>query len=305
MPLYTKFFGYRFAIENNREEDEIQYRTLKDILDDPSDAPVPLQRAENFFTFDGQITKKNGLYLGAFSLIQTNNIPTKARLGEDPEDLFSDEDDDGLGLGHYTAFIYDPKYDIIMVQSNKNGVTANGMVAFFKRNFDIDNMEAEVLLSKEDLQKLDRLSIISSFEISLAKPTDAGDFGNAGNATFKRAVQFADEVEGNSLKIHVGMGYDRTASLKRGNLLNTVKSLLRISPGEQHFKISKLEVKGRETDEDSLETLDLISNRAKIVVPLEHVRSFNPAQVERLLSAALDEYRAIRDTIPNCTLKMR
>lgn len=295
----THFLLYRVTIEPNDDDDS--FENFKQILDTPLETYEGLMFRGNKFQLDGTIRKTQGIYYGTFCLIQTSELPIKAKFGQEPEDLLSDDED--TGLGHYTSFFFDSSNNMIAVQNNRNGISANGIAAFFKRNYIFRDIQFEHVINPAELARLDNLTQIKSFEISIAKLENGAAFSkDTDSLSFKEVTKMADSTKANVFRLYLGVGYEKEDSLLKGGVKQYIRSLL----GKQNVNnITKIEVRGRENDEESLEIIDLINNKIRFTVTLPKARSVNRGYVQKLVTSGITEYQKILPDLESFKIKAK
>ncbi|MCK7556541.1 hypothetical protein MKQ70_16560 [Chitinophaga sedimenti] len=214
-------------------------------------------------------------------------------MGDQPKDLNLDDDE---GLGHYTSFFYDSSNGIILVQLNRNGITANGVAKYFKRNFknDINKVQFNIVINPSEIRKLQQMSEIRNVTLSVARVQGGGILAND---EVVRAVGelrgIADKTNADTISITLGMGY-APGSLRRNGIWTMFRNLLR---ADTHGDIKKLEVTGRETDEEALKVIDFITNKVVIEVTLPKARYFDVNSIDGIIRQAIDKYRIIKPEI--------
>jgi hypothetical protein len=286
MSNHSTFDLFKISFDNE-DEDVLSF---KKILDSPLEKYSKIAKNGNKIDLDGLIKKDGELYFGIFCLLQTTELPPKAKFGKEPTEILS-EDDEDTGLGHYTLFIFDPTNEVIIIQRNRNGVSYNGIAYFFQRNYNVRNFEFEILINPAELKQLSKLSVINTFEFSIAKPeSSTAFFDNTDSKSMKQIMRVADDTNANVLKIQFGIGYERSSSLKKSSIIDIARSLLK----NKKEDLQKIEIRGRETDESGIEMVDLINNRAKIIVPTPKVRSITRVYLVKIIKKAIEEYRKIK-----------
>jgi hypothetical protein len=285
----THFFLYKITVEP--KEDSV-HKTFSEILENPPVRQVTMAKKGNPFQLEGKIKKVNNLYYGTFCLIQKNELPTKAQFGKEPENIIDDEDE--AGLGHYTSFMYDSTNGVIAIQSNRNGASANGLAAYFRRNYKVRDITLEIIINPDELEKLEKMSTISSFQVSIAKPENGTFAASGSKRSFSEINEIADKTNASILTLQVGIGYQKSSSLKRNSIISYVRSLL---SRNQTLDVRKIEVKGRESDDDYIETLDLITNKVSIPITYTPPRTITPRFLSDILRKVIDNYSALKPKI--------
>ncbi|HVY75926.1 MAG TPA: DUF6731 family protein [Puia sp.] len=293
MASYT-FFLYQVDVTIRNPDETLSF---EHILRNLPDSLQVLARNGNQFTLDERIRQTQGVYYGAFCLYQTTELPPKVKLGEEPEDLLSDND---AGLGYYTAFFYDPTNNFIGVQVNQNGISASGIAYFFKRNSTAKEIDFRIVIDPEEFDKLDGLSHISNFDISIAKPVNASQFASTSDsATFKELMSLADKSGSGVLKMHLGTGYGKS-SLNKNVVKRIAKLLLRKATD---YNVTKIEIKGRENEDDNQKVIDLINNKVKLTFIMAKQRSYNRSRVKAVITKAIEEYSNISSGLSRFAVK--
>lgn len=290
MSSTTYFYLFKVTVD---PKENSEYSSLKEMLENPPSNPIAMAKKGNKFLLDGPVRRIGGLFTGTFCLIQTNELPTKAKFGEEPSDIIGEEEDGGLG--HYTSFIYDSSNDVIGVQSNRNGVSANGIASYFRRNFNVRDISLEVIINPDEIEKLQKMTSISSFAVTIAKPQSGVAFNNRNQPrAIKEMTDVADRTAANTMTLQLSIGYDRNGTLRKGAVSSYVRSLF---SREDSLEIRKVEIRGRETDEDNLETIDLVTNKVSIPVAYKTPRSITPRFLRDILRKAVDSYTELKPKI--------
>lgn len=149
-----------------------------------------------------------------------------------------------------TAFFYNPKNEIIILQRNRNGLGHKSFISYLMKLTECDDIDLELVIDSNVLGKLNKMHLVKTIEYTIANPTTI-KFAKKGNRSLDGDLKLAKELLGTKLKVEIG-------SPKNGlNLMEAkekVKTLLGFNDN-----ISKLKMKGN-IGED-IETIDLIKNR--------------------------------------------
>lgn len=285
----TYFHLYKITVEPR--EDSV-YKTFQEILENPPVRPVTMAKNGNPFQIEGNIKKSGNVYTGTFCLIQKKELPTKAQFGKEPELIIDDEDDGGLG--HYTSFMYDSSNDVIAIQANRNGVSANGVASYFRRNYKVKDIALEIIINPDKLEQLLKMTTISSFQVSIARPENAAFVNSTNKKAFSEMNTIADNTDANVLTLQIGVGYKRDSTLKKQSIFSYVRSLM---SKNQTLDVRKIEIKGKEHEEDNVDTLDLITNKVFIPVVYKSPRTINPRFLNSILKQVIEQYAALKPKI--------
>lgn len=270
--------------------EDSELSTFEEILTNPPANPILLARNGNTFDIYDKVRKRGVLLVGTFCLVQMNELPPKARLGRAPEDLGLDDDS---GLGHYTSFIFDPGNNIIAVQSNRQGVSAVGITEYFSRNYRVKNISFDVIIDPADIRRLQNMTDIRQFDVTIAK-TKHGNIFDQKKQSIGQLVSATDGSNAGLLKLHLSAGYDKNSSLSLGWIRNMVRGLIGYADGGE---VRKVEIRGREEDEDTLHVIDFLENKVKLMVSLPRSRSVSDSFIKATIKEAVNRYTEIKSEL--------
>ncbi|SEW00498.1 hypothetical protein SAMN05428988_1178 [Chitinophaga sp. YR573] len=286
----TKFQMFQVRITPKIDSEITSFQNMLDNMPDPR--VVMRKDGDDFDLIDG-VNKRRIIYYGTFCLVQNSDLPPRAKLGERPKDL---ELDEGEGLGHYTSFFFDSTNDIILIQYNRNGITASGIAKYFKRNFrtEIRKIEFNVVINPSEIERLRRMGEVRSLELSVASVRGGGILANDGvSRSVGELRSIADKTNADSISIKLTMGHT-PGTLRRNRIAAIFGNLLR---ADTHGDIKKMEITGKESDEGALETIDFITNKVIVEVTLPRSRHFTLATIERIIRDGIANYNEIKPEI--------
>ncbi|NLR67404.1 hypothetical protein HGH92_24080 [Chitinophaga varians] len=295
----TRFYMFHVVV-TPKVDSEI--RSFKEMLDHIPSSTDPMKKNDNKFNLDGDVVKRNGIYRGTFCLSQGNSLPPKVKFGSEPQNLELDEDE---GLGYYTSFFYDSDTQMIMVQYNRNGITANGIASFFKKNFSefIRKIEFKVVINPADLLRLGDFTEIRKVELSIAQIQGGGVLANDGvMRSFNELNSISDKTNANTINITLGMGF-ASGGMRRSAISNLLRLLQRADQGQG--SITKMEVTGKEEDEGAMKVIDFITNKVIIDVSLPRYRHMNPTTLRSIINDAIVQYDLIKPQIATYRVRSR
>jgi hypothetical protein len=109
---------------------------------------------------------------GEMVRIRMDMLPRKASLAGDLDDLDLDADE---GLGEESAFLYDPRMRVLLIQRNRTGVSASSLAWYFKEKGNLgDPINLEPVLQRGVMQKLARMQAVRRLDITVSG-LDAGN----------------------------------------------------------------------------------------------------------------------------------
>lgn len=214
-----------------------------------------------------EVDKKGRLVFGDMIRIRMDKVPTKASLdgGKKKFDLARNE-----GVGEETAFLYDPKLNIMAVQVGREGVRAHAIQDYFQAKCSAPGLRLEPILTSEGYKRLLAMKRCSSIEVSVAAANNAALLESE-DVAVTSINKLMSRFQG--LKVHYVVSMNR----KRGTLAEFHKAAMEILKLKDvsGIELSKVELTGKEDDEARSSTIDLLPYRMfeRVEVPLEDGRT--------------------------------
>lgn len=126
--------------------------------------PVRLQEA----------TRNRGLIEGDMLRIQMSDLPPKASLSGEVDNLNFEDDE---GLGGETAFVYHPGTKVLAIQRNRSGVSARAFVDYFTQKAALPvGISLEPVIAGDAIVRLARMKETRRFKVRLAGVTNPAFF---------------------------------------------------------------------------------------------------------------------------------
>lgn len=198
-------------------------------------------------------------------------------------------------FAHETAMLYDPNAELAFVESTQGGMGPGAIASYFAA-FAGDRTEYLLLPRLDDgagarARRHETIRTIRSLFIQVSiGPVTAAD-REAGTGVLKA---FANDYSASSINVEIKAGRGKRDSLLTDSIKSTINALLGRS---DETAITKLQVKGRQHDDDPYEIIDLIQHREKRDVPLpvdSSVRKvLHPIRWDALLSIHQDFLRNV------------
>lgn len=177
--------------------------------------------------------------------IRMDNLPVRASIDGSKTDLNLNSDE---GLGEETAFMFIPKFQVLVIQRNRLGVSTKRFCEYFE-NFGHPRraVDVEPILSGAALQKLGSIQEHRCFEIRVAGIHNADALRKTG-VSVGGLANVMEELDSPSayLNLSVGVGGRDGGhrSLNRNAIIQAVKQVLRM-PGREGA-IKTLRLRGRD-----------------------------------------------------------
>ena len=191
-------------------------------------------------------------YIGDIAKIRMTDIPLKMRTSGETEEIDLDADQ---GLGEVASFLFCPRISVLVIQRNRNAVTATGVAHYFQHKGIIEReLIFTPILQAEAYQRIANLNQYQKLELEVAAPGNAQIFRDAGMAP-EAVINLMGAAPRVTISCTLSTGHDRQGSLLRDRVIELVGSVLRrpINPGES----VKLIVSGKNNPDDAKETIDL------------------------------------------------
>jgi hypothetical protein len=224
--------------------------------------PIRLERLEN----------SGDIWEGEMTRIQMNELPDIAKVsgGSQPIDINEDE-----GLGASTAFLYDSKLQVLVIQRTMSGVSAPGFSRYFKNFFkELDGqIGLYVILEPDVMRKLNSFGSVGSLKVSVSGLDHLEIFDDMERGV-KEAKALADNYQSPTIDLNLSMSHDKKNSLSIESVTATVKGWLKIHNTQNKVKVVKLSVSGKEDELSQASVLNLIGKtiREQKEVPLVNRR---------------------------------
>ncbi|AUB37458.1 hypothetical protein COO91_03403 [Nostoc flagelliforme CCNUN1] len=193
---------------------------------------------------------------GEIICIRMDNVPAKADLAGKIEDF---KLADNEGIGEQSAFIYHPNTNIMLLQSNKHGVSSGNFAQYFELMIGSnDSIYIDPVIQLDALQRLESMNRVKKFNVSIAALEDMSVFNNCGLEEFAKLTTV---YQAPSINIELKASRKKHSSLPLEKVRNTAKSLLGISTQNQS-QVKKIRISGSSDEDDSL-FVDLLKDRMR------------------------------------------
>lgn len=219
-----------------------------------------------------------------FTKIRFEHGPGKASREEPIEgfDLAEDE-----GFGEETAALYDPRFQVLLVQYNHFGVRASTIGHYFS----LYNYEEDAIRSYDLLMRMDENAdlrfaskeVIRKLHFKVAPPKMTSR-QRAGNVSLGRALDVSDSLGAETIEVVISAGRSANSSLSIDRARAMVAKLMGMRPtdGDNDPVLTKLEVTGKESPVDPTDVLNLIAPKLEVqIADLELGRDLRYTQQSR------------------------
>ena len=208
-------------------------------------------------------TNPNGTITGIFVSTRKDGIAPAHKPGEEDFSAIQLKEDEGLAYPN--AFLFDPQTNVILLEQNRSGATANNICEYFNA---ID-LKLRILLTADAYQRLNNMAVIQEVEIEVATPTQIIRNEYAQNATLRDFANISNDLHATkSIKLTI-KSEAKQGGVYKPSLLQLINNILHIGRHTPGAKTSnKITVKGKQQDNAGQHALindciDLFENKLK------------------------------------------
>lgn len=252
----------------------------------------PIQRGENFINIiDRPKHNFEQLITAAIGNTQMVDIPPayNVRTSEKKTLQLNEEE----GLLHASTFIYDPLADIILLESNKNGVSIENLCSWIFENFQMQ-ATTQIVLDTLEINKLVNFKRVASIEVSFASFNPAALSLKTDNYSIKDQIKMANDLNADNLSLKISVGIKH--SLSKSKIADFVSFLSKFTHQSEN-SVTKLKVTGKNSEEEATKVYDLITQRLRLKIIVVTQRNNDEESLVNKYSLILNEYRVIRESI--------
>lgn len=237
---------------------------------------------------------EDNIYLGLASKLNLRELPLKGDLSTD--DLKELGLSNSEGTASVTAFVVIPEYRTLILQRNHVGVRAGSFLNLLCTLTKIPDLELSIMLDQDALRRMNRMKKITSFTYKMANPSGV-NLNIYNDKSVKEAAALAGHYQSQMVKVELSVGRLQTnKSMVPEKIKRSVKSLLKLK-NENESLVHSIVIKGKESDDEKLEPLDLIKRRLNHDVKIELVNRILPP--EELRNAAWQSYVVKKEEVKN------
>jgi hypothetical protein len=194
---------------------------------------------------------------GEMIRIRMDTAPARASINGPVGDFDFDDDE---GFGEETAFLYDTRYRILVLQRNHTGVSASSFSGYYEL---LPRLGGAVVLDPvmdpKTTAKFNELATIRQFEVSVAGITNSETIHDMNpNASVQKFPDLVDHFGAQSVRIYLSMEH-QPGGLSLNRVKQAARQLLQASD-DDHVAVRKIELSGRTPDDDAL-VVDLLRDR--------------------------------------------
>lgn len=172
-----------------------------------------------------------------------NNLDQKVKEGRA---TYGETEKEGLTTD--TVVLFCPKYGVVVIPSNRGGLSKSDFISFFYKNVKKQGANLDLIINNTDLKNIESIDQVKEFEVSVHRITD-GSLSDPKNS-INKDQKIIGKLDAKEVKIQY-----KADHLNITELVKYAKRLLKIENGET----KKLKISGMNDGHEQV--IDLISNR--------------------------------------------
>ena len=236
-------------------------------------------------------SRKGKFIFGTFAHVQMYELPNGFDIVAQKPVLL--ELEKNVGFGHYTSFLFDTDLQMIIYESNKNGVSLGLFCDFFEKNYKIPPIETRVVVDPKELQKLAKMQYIKRFSIKVAKVRNGSVFKAKKKEGVGEVIDLAKKINANALECTMFSGRKKENSLDLGLVKNMLGELLKVNNKKE---VPTLFITGKESAEDKTDFINFVSNKIVLTIEMDRQR-FTNLQLQPKYDLIEEKYLEIRPSL--------
>ncbi|WP_408956189.1 DUF6731 family protein [Natroniella sp. ANB-PHB2] len=202
------------------------------------------------------------IYVLNFVKMREKNLPSKVKEEEIAQPLVLEKDE---SIGEHVTALYDPEYNILMVQRNAHSLTPTGISNYLNELWgkkDKETIHLTPIFYKEIFEKIKKAQTYRSLTLRLT------DFSNTeyqnGNNILGKMVKNFGGFEAVNVEINLTMGHNFKRGLNKNHIHNT------LAVAEANEDVVKKTVVGmKESEDTNVEHLDLFEEKIHDIIPMK------------------------------------
>lgn len=172
--------------------------------------------------------------------------------------------DDHQGIGNDTAFLYDPETRILVLESNRSGVTKGRFRDYFSRLPDVNGeIQIDPVIRPDAVERFrEGVVRVTRFDVKIAGIT-GGDSLRDDDEALGNLINTASALDSPSLNASFSVGRQwRNSDLNLNRIRSQLNQWLNRDSSDEGATIEKLEMHGRDQDEEK-RVIDLVEDLLK------------------------------------------
>lgn len=265
------------AVEYTKQREEI-----KNVFNSPPASFQPLELFDSTVNVYEKIEQRGLYFLGTLIRNQIYDVPPK--YDEQKLELSRLPVEVGQGLGYQTSFLFDPRYQIVMIESTNNCVGISTFCALLKKNFNL-SVDPRLVIDPAKMSAFNKMGVITKFKVKIASLQHGDLLRTHKRSAVGQIIHSADDTNTDTLEYTLSVG-------KRKSALNRerIRGLVRVFSKYDEEEIKTLIVTGKETDESDSNTIDFIQQKLRERITVDRPRINTTFNVDLHYTKLIEAY---------------
>lgn len=192
------------------------------------------------------------LHWGDLLRHQTTNLPSLVQIGKPPTKLQLPA---GAGLGHHTAFIYDPATEMLGYQLARGSVSMERFNLYVSEMCGCGTFAFVPVIRAAELKALATMRA-KTFVLKVADPHDLEAVEDEHKSLRDSIIHLQECMDGAYIRITVGMG--RKKGVLEGGMLRSAVGWLLEQRAKDKGKVKMMRVEGKRLDDTDADPLNFL-----------------------------------------------
>jgi len=180
-------------------------------------------------------------------------------------------------IGEEVSALFDQKFNIIMLQRNRNSLSPSGIEKYFSGVLgDGNQIELLPIPAPDELRTVKQNQIFRKLSIGFSPTNIDDEMLNNANQSIRKIIKGTKELGALRVSVTLSLG-----NSKKEKTLNQ-EEIMELGALENYDGFNKIQVDRREDEDTKIETVDLISGKLNDVITMD-VSRINPIKYERLI----------------------
>lgn len=194
-------------------------------------------------------------------------------------------------IGEEVSALYDQKYNIIMLQRNRNSLSPSGIEKYFSGVLNNgDTIELVAIPAPDELKIIKQNQIFRKLSIGFSPTIIDDEILNNVNKPLIQIIKGSRDLGALKVSIVLSLGNSKKKKTLKQEEIIELENL------QNYDGFNKIQVSRREDEDTQVETIDLLSGKLNDVITME-VSKINPIKYERLIIEMQNLYNAKNELI--------
>lgn len=210
-----------------------------------------------------KVQKENDVYKGDIVRL---NPEEGVNIGEEEGEIEPLSMDDDESIAHPTAFLYDPKLNVLILQATRSGITPSRFAAFFESQIESGRIVLAPFMHDDSRARVDQLRNTHKLRIRIANRHSASEVRDSGYSASQKIKSLAEEVEAPFVDLVVSSG--KKWQSQKLNLNTARRWISEFLDTSEKAEVEEIEISGRSED-GQMDHIRLIEDRLRDEVNVE------------------------------------